>query len=175
MRFLVALGAAALVGCAGPVTLDRYRGAFTTHFDGVPDEAQVCAIVTNHGEDPVEWVRLRLRSWSAFDAEPALWTSFWIYRAHLEPGASAAISLADVPVAEEIELELRSSGSGPTPPAGRLASAAVECSDDSLRAALAKGERDRTAEGRALFAADRRGDPGDVFVAQGEAAPPASR
>ncbi len=171
MRFLTALGAAALAACASPVSLDRYRGAFTTHFDGVPDQAQVCAVVTNHGDAPVDWLRLRLRSFSAFDDEPALWTSLWIYRARLEPGASASISLVDAPVAEEIELELRTTGRGPTPPVGRLAVAASECSDESLRAALGTGDRGRTAEGRELHASTRRGAAGDVFVAQGEDAP----
>jgi hypothetical protein len=170
MRVLLALGASALVGCASPVTLDRYRGAFTTHFDGEPDRAQVCAIVTNHGDGAIDWIRLRLRSWSTLAPEPVRWTSLWVYRARLEPGESAALALVDPPVAEEIELDLRGAGTGVSAPRGRLAAAAPACSDESLQAALGKGESGRTAEGRELHASARRGHPDDALVAEGAAA-----
>ncbi len=161
-----------VLGCLHPtVEIDRYRGLVATHFDGVPDRAEVCAIVTNHGDEPVDWVRLRLRSWSRLGDEPGAWTSHWVWRGHLAPASSVVLALPDPPVAEEIALDVRGSGAGERVPPGRAATRAAECSDSALERLAAQADRGRTASGIELRAALRRGDADAVVVAQSAADP----
>jgi hypothetical protein len=158
-----------VLGCLGPsVEIDRYRGLVATHFDGVPDRAEVCAIVTNRGDAPIDWVRLRLRSWSRLGEEPAAWTTHWVWRGRLAPAESAAIALPNPPVAEEIALDVRENGAGERVPRGRVASLAAECSEEALRRLAQSGGAGRTASGIELRAALRRGDAEAVVVAQSE-------
>ncbi len=169
MRTPPALALLCLVvaGCLRPpVELDRYRGLVATHFDGVPDRAEVCAIVTNRGDAPVGWVRLRLRSWSRLGEEPGAWTTHWIWRGHLAPAASAVIALPNPPVAEEIALEVRASGVGARVAPGRAALATSECSDDALQRMARADGTGRTASGIELRAALRRGDADAIVVAE---------
>jgi len=156
-----------VLGCLRPaVEIDRYRGLVATHFDGVPDRAEVCAVVTNRSDEPIDWVRLRLRSWSRLGEEPGAWTTHWVWRGRLAPAASVAIALPDPPVAEEIALDVRASGAGERVPRGRAAAVAPECSEASLQQVAQQRGNGRTASGIALRAALRRGDADAVVVAQ---------
>jgi len=172
MRTPLALALLSLVfaGCLRPpVEIDRYRGLVATHFDGVPDRAEVCAVVTNRSDAEIEWVRLRLRSWSRFGEEPAAFTTHWVWRGRLAPNASVAIALPNPPVAEEIALDVRGSGVGERVPRGRRVAEAAACSDDALARVVREGDAGRTASGIELRAALRRGDTRDaIVVAQGE-------
>jgi len=55
MRLATLCAALALVlvsGCAStPLHVERYRGAYSTHFEGIPDRAEACAVVRNAGPD----------------------------------------------------------------------------------------------------------------------------
>ena len=45
--------------CAtGAVRLERYRGAYSTHFEGIPDQAEICAVLRNRSARPVEASRV---------------------------------------------------------------------------------------------------------------------
>jgi hypothetical protein len=134
--FLLAVVLAACAGPRSPVELDRFRGAYRTHFEGIPDRAAVCAIVTNRGGAPVDWVRLRLESHSQLGDEPGRWISYWIWKGHLGPGQSATLELEDPPMADEIRLDVRSAGPGPPRLLGRPARRVGGCSDAALRARL---------------------------------------
>ena len=163
-----------LSGCAAApgITLDGYRGLYSTHFDGVPDRSAVCALVTNRTGTSFEWVRLRLRSYSELGEERARWTSYWLYREPLGPGESAVVRLENPPVAEEIELRIVRAGSGSILPAGRPASELGECSDGALARSLGAENVGRTAPGMEQHRVARRGEPSlDVILAfqEGEA------
>ncbi len=166
MRLALLLLAGIGVACATPVTLDDYRGLYTTHFDGIPDRALVCAVLTNRGERPVDWVRLRLVSSSSLGEQPGRWVSDWVWSGSLEPGGSVAIRLTDPPVAERMVLRVRGSGRDPKP-RGRPSEPAAGCSIDSLRREARASQSERTAYGIELHAALPRGDvqelaPGEV-------------
>jgi hypothetical protein len=157
---LVTLGCAA--GAGPRATLDGYRGAWTTHFGGVPDRAGICAVVTNRGATPIDWVRLRLRSFSSLGPEDGRWTSYWVLRETLMPGESAAFALENPPVADEIELDLRDEGSRATAARGRRAYRVGACNESALRAEL---DRDASDVGVETHAAVRRGERPDVVFA----------
>ena len=160
MRRVLPLLALVTAACASPgVGLDRYHGAYTTHFDGVPDQAAVCAVIYNDGDQPVDWVRLRLRAYSHLGERPGRWTSRWLWRGRLAPGAYAVIALVDPPVAEELDLVIRASGRGEARGRGRLVKRVVHCSGDHLAKQLGSRLAQRTAEGIELHTAARRGDP----------------
>jgi hypothetical protein len=160
MRPALPLVALLAVACASPgVGLDRYHGAYTTHFDGVPDQAAVCAVISNHGEEQVDWVRLRLRAYSHLGERPGRWSSDWIWRGRLAPGGSAVIALVDPPVAEELDLVIRASGRGEARGRGRRVERASRCSGEQLAEQLGTELAQRTAEGIELHMAARRGDP----------------
>ena len=101
-----------ICACAKPpsVTLDSYRGVYSTHFDGIPDQAEICAVVTNRTDRPFTWARLRLRAYPTYGEREGRWTSEWVYRGPLEPGETKALRLVVPPVADQIELELRGAG-----------------------------------------------------------------
>ena len=158
MRLALLLLAGTGIACATPgVTLDDYRGLYTTHFDGIPDRALVCAVLTNRGAEPVEWVRLRLVSSSSLGEKPGRWASHWVWSGSLEPGGSVAIRLADPPVAERMLLSVRGSGRG-RKPRGRPSQAAAGCSIAGLRSAARASQSERTAFGIELHAALPHGE-----------------
>src|SRR5258705_7674751 len=96
MRFRFAPLCAALLLCSacasGPVRLERYRAAYSTHFAGIPDQAEACAVVRNRSARPLEWLQLRVRVRRHFggDAAPG---SKWGYRRRLQPGPAGALRL----------------------------------------------------------------------------------
>ena len=137
----------ALYSCAtGAVRLERYRGAYSTHFEGIPDQAEVCAVVRNRGARPVEWVELRLLSTSQLADTPATWKSTWVYRGRIEPGQRIALRFENPPMADEIELAVARVGRDPrVPKNGRPLRIAGECSEEALRVALLAELEDRTA------------------------------
>ena len=169
MRFRLAAACAALVcvSCASPVRLERYRAAYSTHFKGVPDQAEACALVRNRSEQPLEWIELRLRTRSHFGGDAVI-RSRWLYRGHVAPGATVALRFAHPPVADEIAVShLRSGSKGAGPEGARPLVLAKDCSDASLHAVLEAELAGRTAPDIELFTAERA-DPdadGDAWVA----------
>lgn len=138
---------ALLASCAtGAVRLERYRGAYSTHFEGIPDQAEICAVVRNRSARPVEWVELRLRSTSQLADAPKAWKSTWIHQGRIEPGETVALRFENPPMADEIELEVvRVGRDGRTPRNARPLRVTAECSEESLRAALLAELEDREA------------------------------
>ncbi len=159
----------ALSSCAtGAVRLERYRGAYSTHFEGIPDQAEVCAVVRNRGTRPVEWVELRLLSTSQLADEPATWKSTWIYRGHIEPGQRVALRFENPPMADEIEIAVARAGRDTRAPKnGRPLRVAGECTDEALRIALQAELEDRAAPDMVVrSAAQRTPDaPSDDLIA----------
>jgi hypothetical protein len=137
----------ALSSCAtGAVRLERYRGAYSTHFEGIPDQAEICAVVRNRSARPVEWVELRLRSTSRLADSPRTWKSTWIHQGRIEPGESVSLRFENPPMADEIELAVVRAGRDERAPRnGRPLRVTGECSEDSLRAALLAELEDRAA------------------------------
>ena len=129
---------ALLCSCAaGAVRLERYRGAYSTHFEGIPDQAEICAVLRNRSARPVEWVELRLRSTSQLADAPRTWKSSWIHQGRIEPGETVSLRFENPPMADEIELEVVRVGRDERAPRNaRPLRITGECSDDSLRAAL---------------------------------------
>jgi hypothetical protein len=138
---------ALLSSCAtGAVRLERYRGAYSTHFEGIPDQAEVCAVVRNRSTRPVEWVELRLLSTSQLADSPATWKSTWVYRGRIEPGQRIALRFENPPMADEIELAVARVGRDKRVPRnGRPLHVVGECSEQALRAALLAELEDRAA------------------------------
>jgi hypothetical protein len=120
------------------VDLDRFRGVYTTHFEGIPDRTAVCAVVTNRSGTVVDWLRLRLESHSRLGEEPGKWVSYWLWEGRLDPGRSVTLQLEDPPMADQVRLELRSSGRGSPRRAGRTARRISRCSEAALQARLQK-------------------------------------
>lgn len=133
--------------CAtGAVSLERYRGAYSTHFEGIPDQAEMCAVVRNRSARPVEWVELRLRSTSQLADAPRAWKSSWVHQGRIEPGETVSLRFENPPMADEIELEVvRVGRDARTPRSARPLRITGECSDESLRAALRAELEDRAA------------------------------
>ena len=137
-----------LAGCASSrIALDGYSGVYSTHFDGVPDTAAVCALLTNRGEVPVDWTQLRMRARSHLGETVGSWGSSWLYLGRIAPGETVAVELRNPPVADWIHLRLRRAGNG-RPPRGRTATRADGCDDRALEDALAEADDGRTAPGR---------------------------
>ena len=145
----------ALCSCAsGAVRLERYRGAYSTHFEGIPDQAEVCAVVSNRSARPIEWVELRLRSTSQLADTPATRKSTWVYPGHIEPGEHVALRFEHPPMADEIELSVARVGRDKrVPKNGRPLRIAGECSDEALRVALLAELENRAAPGMEVRAA----------------------
>ena len=79
-RSLTLLAILSLTGCAGAaVTVQSFQGVYSTHFDGVPDDAAICVVLTNVGSGPVDWTQLRLVSYSDLGEDTASWSSDWLY------------------------------------------------------------------------------------------------
>jgi len=148
----------ALSGCAtGAVGLERYRGAYSTHFEGIPDQAEICAVVRNRTTRPVEWVELRLLSTSQLADSPVTWKSNWIYRGRIEPGERVALRFENAPMADELEVSVGRVGrDARVPKNGRPLRVAGECSDEALRVALIAELEDRAAPDMEVRAAEQR-------------------
>ena len=145
-RILFCLSLTLLLGCASStVSLDRVEGVYATHFDGIPDRSRVCAVLTNRGTEPVQWVRLRLLSYA--DAGARRQVSHWVAREPLAPGESAAVELIDPPVAREAELSVQSAGRAANAPFGRTARRSPACSEAELLATAHAESSQRTADG----------------------------
>ena len=155
------------LGCAtNPVMLERYRGVYSTHFDGIPDQAGVCAVISNRGTSGVDWVRLRMRVYTNFGDVPGRWTSSWLYRGRLEPGQSIAVELRNPPTAEGLEIEVIRSGHGSGPSRGRSVRSTPECSEAWLRAELSRRLASRTAAGVRVLPMDRHEESAELLLAQ---------
>jgi len=170
MRALLVL-ALLLWGCASsaPVSLDHYRGVYTTHFDGIPDQSRICAVVTNTGPVPVQWVRLRLRAYSQLGARRTSWHSNWLYPKPIDVGETVILELIDPPVVDEFELKVVRSGRHPAARPGRPLRRSPDCSESALSAALEQEFEARVAPGVEIRPMARRNDPtSQVLVAAGE-------
>jgi hypothetical protein len=149
---------ALLLGCASTdVRLERYRGAYSTHFEGIPDQAEACALVRNASARPIEWLELRMKSKSRFATGPQHpQKSTWVYRGHVAPGGVVALRFVHPPVADELEVRVsRTGGDRLGPREGRPLERVEECSDDALRAVLSDDLRGHTAPDVELRAAAR--------------------
>ena len=134
------------------VTLDEYRGAYSTHFGGIPDRTAVCARLTNRSAARVGWVRLRLHSTSRLGERPARLRSDWVYDGGIESGETVALAFADPPSAEQIGLALRSTGSGSPARGGRSLVRVATCSESALAVDLLRSAGPgRTAAGEVVY------------------------
>jgi hypothetical protein len=133
--------------CApGAVRVERYRGAYSTHFEGIPDQAEICAVVRNRSEHAVEWLELRLHATSQLAQSPATWKSRWIYRGRIEAGESVALRFQNAPMADQLVVALvRFGRDDRAPQSGRPLAQTGECSAESLRVVLGHELEQRTA------------------------------
>jgi hypothetical protein len=169
MRFRLAAACAALVcvSCAtGDVRLERYRAAYSTHFRGIPDQAEACALVRNRSARTVEWIELRLRTRSHFGGD-SLVRSRWIYRGPVAAGQTVALRFVHPPIADEIAVShVRAGSTGSGPDGARPLLLAKECSDESLHSVLVAELKGRTAPDIELVPAARaEADADDAWVA----------
>jgi len=157
MRFAPLCAALALLcSCAtSPLRLERYRGAYSTHFEGIPDRAEACALVRNTGPTPIDWVELSLVATTRFEGAERAFRSRWLYRTPIPAGGAVALRFVHPPFADELEVKLARAGRGAVTRPGRPLVAAAECSDDALRALLAEEMRDHTAPGIELRSSAR--------------------
>jgi len=168
MRFAPLCAALALLcSCAStPLRLERYRGAYSTHFEGIPDRAEACAVVRNTGPAPIEWVELALVAKSRFLGVEHVQRSRWAYREPIAPGRVVALRFVYPPVADELEVSVERAGRGGAARAARPLVKAAECSDDALRATLAAAGHGHTAPGVELRSAtNATPDPETALVA----------
>ncbi len=150
-----------------PVSLDLYRGVYATHFDGVPNRAAVCAVLTNRAAHDVDWVRLRLRTYpAARSSREVRWTSFWTYRERLRPGETRTVRFVRPPVGNQVDLEVRDAGFGRAPSSGRPVVDAESCSEPGLQQDVQATQKERTAPGIAVYPIVRRNDPAPVVLVQ---------
>src|SRR5262245_60558095 len=168
MRLATLCAALALVlvsGCAStPLHVERYRGAYSTHFEGIPDHAEACAVVRNAGPTTIEWLELGLVATHTFEGVERKLRSRWVYRAPIPPGKVVALRFLYPPVADVLEVTLERAGSTG---AGRALVKTAECSDEALRATLAAAGQGHTAPGFELRrAANATPDRDEALVAQ---------
>ena len=157
----------ALASCASaPISLDHVAGVYTTHFDGIPDQSRVCAVLTNRGASAVSWVRLRMVGYSDLDERRGRLVSHWVLAEPLAPGQSATFELLDPPVVREVELSVQRTGTGGQAPVGRPVQRTESCDTDALQAAVEADQAGRTATGiEVVGLVDRGADQRDSFVA----------
>lgn len=143
---LIPLACALVLGCApAGIEVARLHGVYSTHFDGIPDQGRICAVLTNRRGRSVEWVLMTLGSRSA---EGGRWRTDWLYQGRLEPGASVAVELQRPPIGDRIGLRVRRSGIGEVRATGRPAWPVERCSERSLVAAIEREDPTREAPGR---------------------------
>jgi len=159
-RAPLAFALLALLSCAsGAVRLERYRGAYSTHFDDIPDQSEICAVVRNASGRAVEWVELRLESSSQLAAAPGEWHTSWVYRGRIEPGERVALGFEFAPMADELEVRIARVGRDPrVPQNGRPLRRIETCSDEALRGVLDAGLEAREATNARVHTAARRSD-----------------
>ena len=151
MRQLLLALCVAGTGCAASsVSVDSYRGLYSTHFEGIPDRAVICAVVRNTGEQALSWVQLRLHSESRLGAVPASWRSSWLYDGELGPGESVALSFPSPPVSDSVRVEVRRAGHGRPPRSGRRAEAVSSCTETDLYDLVSHFDVGRTAPNREI-------------------------
>ena len=144
----------------GPgIGVDDYRGVLSTHFDDVPDQARICAVLSNRSTRTLSWARLRLSSFARSRDEKPAWKSIWIWRGHLSPGSSVAVLFPHAPPSGQIALSALGSGSGRAPTRGRILEEAPECSERSLATSLLAEANGRESAGIRLLPLLRRGPP----------------
>jgi len=149
------------------VHLDSYRGVYSTHFDGIPDQMAICARVTNQSSETLRWIRLELRAFSELGEVPGRWTSGWLYPRPLRPGESVALRFENPPTADQIELKVSGSGKGSAPHKGRPLRRSHSCSEALLQGRLKSASGERSAASVKYFSVLRRNDPAPTFsVAQ---------
>lgn len=162
LPFLLVLAACA----SAPLTLDRVEGVYTTHFDGIPDQSRVCAVLTNHGDTPVRWVRLRLVAFATPGERRSRLVSHWVLPEAIAPGESAAVELENPPVVGEVQLRVQRTGRGENTPAGRPVRRSDACDADALLAAAEAESEQRTASDMRVQAlVDRDAPRRDALVA----------
>jgi hypothetical protein len=168
---LVPLALALLaLGCASPraVTLDGYRGVYSTHFEDIPDQTGICAVITNHGDRPLGWVRLKLRAFSYLGEVPGQWTSYWLYAQPLAAGETIVVEFEDPPSTDQIELSVNRWGDGQPPRRGRPLHRSSSCSEAGLQRKLESRRGGLSTVGARMLPVLRRNDPSpDVEGAQG--------
>ncbi|MFQ5515354.1 MAG: hypothetical protein ACE5FG_13095 [Myxococcota bacterium] len=158
-----ALLAALVLSCAcampqAPLTLDRVRGVYRSHFGGIPDSTGICAVLSNRSERPIAWVRLRLRSYGVSPSKRWRWTSSWLYDGAIPPGQSVALLFEDPPHAQQIEIRIDRFGrGGGRPHPARPLRAVASCSEPNLRSVLADAAEGREATQVQLVPIVRRG------------------
>lgn len=149
----VAVCALVVSGCASPrPVLESVHGAYTTHFEGVPDRAAICAEVTNHRDVAVDWLELRLRARSEHGRRAATWNSTWVYEGPVAAGETVALELVDPPVVAAIRLRPGRSGRGARPRRGRPVRRVERCSGEWVDTTLADAAAQRTAPARHVHA-----------------------
>jgi len=171
MRIPLCLLGLLVCACASSpgVRLERYRGVYSTHFDGIPDQTRICAVITNAGPLPVSWLRLRLQAFSQLGEVPGQWTSYWLYPKPLAPGQTIAVEFRDPPSADQIELKLSSAGDGDPPRRGRTLHRTRACSEAVLQQELKRERAERSGTEIQLVSIERRNDPSrELEVAQAE-------
>ena len=171
MRIPLCLLALLICACASSpgLRLERYRGVYSTHFDGIPDQTRICAVITNAGPLPVSWLRLRLQAFSQLGEVPGQWTSYWLYPKPLAPGQTIAVEFRDPPSADRIKLKVSSAGDGDPPRRGRPLRRTRACSEAALQQQLKRERAERNGTQIQLVSIERGNDPSrELEVAQGQ-------
>ena len=153
--------ASALLACASAgheLRLERFRGVYSTHFAGIPDRGEICAVLVNRGTEKLRWARLRLLSYAEPEGQRP-WKSDWVFRGAIPPGGLVAVQLLDPPPAAQIELRVAAAGGGRPPERGRTLRAVDDCSERGLIEQLRQANRDRAATGIQIVPQVRRADP----------------
>ncbi|MEE2704473.1 MAG: hypothetical protein VX614_10685 [Myxococcota bacterium] len=151
MRHLLLALCLAGIGCASTsASVDTYQGLYSTHFEGIPDRAAICAVVRNTSTEALSWVQLRVHSESHLGATPATWRSNWLYHGRLLPGESVALSLPGPPVSDSLRVEILRAGRGRAPRNGRRAEVVDACTETDLYQLLSDLELGRTAPNREI-------------------------
>ncbi len=163
MRYALLASALLLSACASHpqgITLDRFRGVYSSHFDGIPDRSGICAVLQNHGSRDASWVRLTMQAFGAKGDRASRWTSHWLYAHPLRSGESVAVAFENAPHADQIDLRIDRVGRGAhLPRVGRPLLRSRTCNEGELRAALREAARGRQAQGVQLIPIVRRNDP----------------
>ncbi len=162
----VLLTAACASGAAG-VRVDRFRGVYSTHFDGIPDLAGVCAVVSNRSERAHPWIRLRMDAFGERNGRPWQWKSHWLYPKPLQPGETVALWFENAPHAPQLEIRVDRIGRTPQLPRhGRTLKTTSTCSEASLERALKRLNADRKPQGVQVLPIVRRNHPAPVLEAE---------
>jgi len=149
---LLACCTAVLACSTAGVELRDVRGAYSTHFDGIPDQGRVCAVIHNGSSVPIEWARLRLVSRSSLGERSGRWRSDWLFRGHIEPGESVAVELERPPMADQGSLRIQRAGRGQVRERGRAVHVVRECSTDALSTRLRDADAGRQPTAREIHA-----------------------